>query len=77
MPSVLGTVPQGLDTIDNAELQSGAKEMLLTGLENRLQCGSKACPGKGRGDRAEQAMVNVPCSDAEGTATHRKSVSQQ
>lgn len=60
MTSAMGTVPQGLDTADKAETQSGAKEMLLTRLETRLQCGSKVCPGERVGDRAEQAVTYVP-----------------
>ena len=35
MLSAMGTVPQGLDTAGRAEIQSGAKEMLLTRLETR------------------------------------------
>lgn len=60
MTSAMGTVPQGLDTVDKAETQSGAKEVLLTRLETRLQCGSKVCPEERVGDRAEQAVTYVP-----------------
>lgn len=58
----MGTVPRGLEAVGRAEIQSGAKEMLLTRLETRLQCRSKVFPGERVGGRAEQSMTHVPGS---------------
>lgn len=62
MPSVVSTVPQGLDTVGRADIPSGAKQMHLTRLETRLQCGSKVYPGERVGSWAEQGMMHVPGS---------------